>query len=77
MLSDLHLSENSFKHKAGKDGVSGKKKRHRTAISSYEIDSKVLMWFTSLNQTNCYFFSYATTCPLWTSWSPLPVVAEV
>jgi hypothetical protein len=23
------------------------------------------------------FFSNATTCPLWTSWSPLPVVAEV
>jgi hypothetical protein len=23
-----------------------------------------------------YFFN-ATTCPLWTSWSPLPVVAEV
>jgi hypothetical protein len=23
------------------------------------------------------FFSSTTTCPLWTSWSPLPVVAEV
>jgi hypothetical protein len=23
------------------------------------------------------FFSNATTCPLWTSWSPLPVVVEV
>jgi hypothetical protein len=23
------------------------------------------------------FFSHATTCPLWTSWTPLPVVAEV
>jgi hypothetical protein len=23
------------------------------------------------------FFANATTCPLWTSWSPLPVVAEV
>jgi hypothetical protein len=23
------------------------------------------------------FFPNATTCPLWTSWSPLPVVAEV
>jgi hypothetical protein len=23
------------------------------------------------------FFPSATTCPLWTSWSPLPVVAEV
>jgi hypothetical protein len=23
------------------------------------------------------FFSNATTCPLWTSWPPLPVVAEV
>jgi hypothetical protein len=24
-----------------------------------------------------FFKSNATTCPLWTSWSPLPVVAEV
>jgi hypothetical protein len=24
-----------------------------------------------------FFFSNATTCPLWTSWSPLPVVADV
>jgi hypothetical protein len=24
-----------------------------------------------------FFLSNATTCPLWTSWSPLPVVAEV
>jgi hypothetical protein len=23
------------------------------------------------------FFSNATTCPLWTSWSPLPVLTEV
>jgi hypothetical protein len=23
------------------------------------------------------FFSNVTTCPLWTSWPPLPVVAEV
>jgi hypothetical protein len=23
------------------------------------------------------FFANVTTCPLWTSWSPLPVVAEV
>jgi hypothetical protein len=26
---------------------------------------------------NLIFFSNATTCPLWTSWSPLRVVAEV
>jgi hypothetical protein len=24
-----------------------------------------------------YSFTNATTCPLWTSWSPLPVVTEV
>jgi hypothetical protein len=27
--------------------------------------------------TSNFFFSNATTCPLRTSWSPLPVVAEV
>jgi hypothetical protein len=25
----------------------------------------------------CDFFANATTCPLWSSWTPLPVVAEV
>jgi hypothetical protein len=31
-----------------------------------------------LHKIRCNFFSpNATTCPLWTSWSPLPVVAEV
>jgi hypothetical protein len=44
-----------------------------------------LLSLSKLKNTNvCFhvllgdgFFSTATTCPLWTSWSPLPVVAEV
>jgi hypothetical protein len=31
-----------------------------------------------LNSGSTYYFLFnATTCPFWTSWSPLPVVAEV
>jgi hypothetical protein len=30
-----------------------------------------------IKQVPDVFFPNATTCPLWTSWSPLPVVAEV
>jgi hypothetical protein len=26
---------------------------------------------------NFFLFSNSTTCPLWTSWSPLPVIIEV
>jgi hypothetical protein len=40
-----------------------------------------LQWRNSKSRksgTVCIFsFSNATTCPLWTSWSPLPVVVEV
>jgi hypothetical protein len=58
MLSDLHFSENSFKHRAGKDGIRGKKKRHRMAIPSDEIYSKERMWFTSLNQRDKSFSQF-------------------
>jgi CRISPR/Cas system CMR-associated protein Cmr5 small subunit len=51
MLSENHLSENSFKHKDGKDGVSDTKKCHRMAIPSYKIYSKELIRFTNLKQT--------------------------
>jgi hypothetical protein len=36
--------------------------------------------YTLADLTNMYrnfFLSNGTTCPLWTSWSSLPVVAEV
>jgi hypothetical protein len=36
--------------------------------SSNDIDAVV---------QNDMFFAIATTCPLWTSWSPLPVVVKV
>jgi hypothetical protein len=52
MFSDLHLSESPFKLK---DDIRGNKKCHRMAIPSYEIYSKELKWFTSLNQTDISF----------------------
>jgi hypothetical protein len=55
MLSDLHLSGNSLKHKDGKDGISGIKKCHRMAIPSYKRDSKELILFTNLIKQKCPF----------------------
>ena len=55
MLSDLRLSEMSFKQKDGKDVISGIKKCHRMAIQSYEIDSKELIRFTNLKQADGSF----------------------
>jgi hypothetical protein len=39
-----------------------------------------LSWFASVltdRYEKVFFCANATTCPLWTSWSPLPVVAKV
>jgi hypothetical protein len=40
-------------------------------------DSMSQIGLLNLTQFIQYIFFNATTCPLWTSWSPLPVVAEV
>jgi len=55
MLSNLHLSEKSFKHNNGKDGTSGIKKCHRMAIPSYKFDSKELIRFTNLKKIEAFF----------------------
>jgi hypothetical protein len=55
------------------EGLQTSKERH-CCMKSLHLDLNTK--YDILNLRNG-FFSNATTCPLWTSWSPLLVVAEV
>jgi hypothetical protein len=65
--------------------VAGNHITERCAISEGGRDISVgigtRLWTQNVWSSNHglsrFFFINATTCPLWTSWSPLPVVAEV
>jgi hypothetical protein len=47
--------------------------RRKTSCKQINLDPSR----TSYGRVQVFFSSNATTCPLWTSWSPFPVVAEV
>jgi hypothetical protein len=51
-------------------------------VNGILLDYAVEEWYENQRWIDWYIFvnfscANATTCPLWTSWSPLPVVAEV
>jgi hypothetical protein len=55
----MNLSENSFKHKDGKDSIGGIRKGHRMAIPSYEIDSKELIRFYKGKANRSVLFTFS------------------